>query len=66
MCLTNLTGPFYTTGTYPRSVFDPLRTDGNQDSVGNFDLSRTSAIYRDDVSTVRPDAFRILALVKAY
>ncbi len=66
MCLTNLTGPFYTTGTYPRSVFDPLRTDGNQDSVGNFDLSRTSAIYQDSVSTVQTASMRTLCLVRAY
>lgn len=66
MCLTNLTGPFYTTGTYPRSVFDSLRTDGNQDSVGNFDLSRTSAIYQDSVSTVQTASMRTLCLVRAY
>lgn len=66
MCLTNLTGSFYATGPYSRAIFGSLQTSGEQASVGNFDLSRSSAIYRDEVTTVRPEAFRMLALVKAY
>lgn len=31
-----------------------------------FDASRNNAVYQNDVTTVRPDAFRTLALVKAY
>ena len=31
-----------------------------------FDASRNNAVYQNDVTTVRPEAFRILALVRAY
>ena len=31
-----------------------------------FDASRNNAVYQNDVTTVRPEAFRSLALVRAY
>lgn len=64
MSLTNMSGPFYATNPYKRTFFQNTTIDGQQESVGNFDMSRTSAIYRDDVSTVRPDAFRSYCLIR--
>nr|DAT52891.1 MAG TPA: hypothetical protein [Caudoviricetes sp.] len=32
----------------------------------NFNASTSSSIYKDDVTTVRPDSLRMLALVRAY
>lgn len=66
MCLTNMTGPFFATSPYDRTKFLNTTIDGKQDSVGNFDLSRTSAIYQDSVSTVQVASLLGLWLLKAY
>ena len=41
-------------------------TSGTNSSVLKFDANLANTLYSDSVTTVRPEAFRALALVRAY
>ena len=66
MCLTNMSGAFYSGAPYPRSVFPPSESDGQQDSVAFLDASRISSLYQNDLSEVRVKALFGLNLIRAF
>ena len=66
MCLTNMSGALYSGGPYPRSVFPPSETNGEQDSVGFLDASRSSGLYQSGLTEVRVNALYGLHLIRAY
>ena len=66
MCLTNMSGALYSGAPYPRSVFPPSESDGQQDSVGFLDASRASSLYKNGLPEVNVNALFGLHLIRAY
>ena len=72
--LPNIKGALSSLGASAGGCFTPQDSkifsvsDGSNYGVHkkNFNASTSSSIYKDDVTTVRPEAFRTLALVRAY
>ena len=61
-----MSGALYSAGPYPRSVFPPAETNGEQDSIAFLDASRISSLYQNDLSEVRVKALCGLNLIKAF
>ena len=66
MCLTNMSGALYSDGPYPRSVFAPSETNGEQDSVGHLDASRISSLYQNSITEIRVNALFGMYLIRSY
>lgn len=66
MCLTNMSGALYSGAPYPRSVFPPTETNGEQDSVGFLDASRVSSLYQNSITEIRVNALFGLNLIRAF
>lgn len=66
MCLSNMSGALYSGAPYPRSVFPPTETNGEQDSVGFLDASRVSSLYQNSITEIRVNALFGLNLIRAF
>lgn len=56
-------GAFYTSGN---SSYYPAVSSGEGINLLNFDASRSSSVYRDDIDTVQPPSITLLPCIKAY
>ena len=63
MCVLTDGDAFYSSDPYPRNKIFGENSTEQQDSLVNFDLSRSSSIYKNG-STVQPEALFAQALIR--